>query len=179
MLWFMWLLFLCFTQTHPDAIHLIKRFGLVAASQLPIHILLSTKMIVPPLGFLMQTSNRWNMTIHKIGGRIIIGFFGLHSLGYTTVLVQNQIFGSMAQQPQIVAAILSSVTFAIIGVTSSRPFRLRWYSLFHKIHYVGSITALLLLFFHNNPIKMYIIESLVALCLKKIAETATTAPSSP
>lgn len=114
------------------------------------------------------------MALHKTGGRIIIFFFGLHSLGYSGVFIQSHMFGTIARQPQMMVAIMSAAIFLIIGATTISAFRLRRYSLFHRIHYVGSIIAIVLLFFHNSYIRMYLVESLVVLFLKYIVRTWTT-----
>lgn len=136
-----------------DYLHLTKRFGLIAASQLPIHYLLAAT----------KNSYRLNMSLHKVTGKIVIAFFALHISLYSIFFVQFGIFWNTIQQSYIVVALTSAGILFVLGITSIQFFRRRYYWWFYKLHVVGSAVVLPLLFFHVNPIRIYLFESAAVL----------------
>ncbi|OKL58379.1 hypothetical protein UA08_06067 [Talaromyces atroroseus] len=163
--WTAWLGFLCITETAPDYLHLTKRFGLVAASQLPIHYLLAAT----PLQLALRSSSyRPNMSLHKVTGKIIIAFFAVHMSLYSICFVQMGIFWKSVQQPNIVVALISAGILFIIGSTATQFFRRRYYSWFYMLHVIGSTLVLPLLFFHVNHIRIYLFESAAVLIINAV-----------
>ena len=139
--------------------HLVKRFGLIGASQLPIHYLLAMKHPYAPLRLLPKSSRRQLLSVHLITGRVIILFVTLHAVLYSTILMRLGIFGTSIQQPNIAVALFSVAILGMIGITSIKSFRRRAYSSFYKVHIIGSALILLLLFFHVKHIRIYVLES--------------------
>ncbi|PVI07514.1 hypothetical protein DM02DRAFT_609027 [Periconia macrospinosa] len=164
--WTAWLGFLCIAETAPDYMHLTKRFGLVAASQLPIHYLLAA---VPhpysPVYYLWKSPRSLNMALHKVTGKIIIGFFAAHVVLYGSRFVQMGIFFRLVQQLNIAVGVISAAVFLTIGITSTAFFRRRKYWWFYRVHVVGSAIVLPLLFFHVRHIRVYLFESAVVVAL--------------
>lgn len=145
--------------TEIDYMHLVKRFGLIGASQLPIHYLLAMKHPYAPLRLLPKSSRRQLLSLHLVTGRIIILFVTLHAILYSNVFIQMNIFGEAIWQPKIAAALISVSIFGTMGITSIRSFRRRAYPWFYKIHVIGSAIVLPLLFFHVQHIRIYVLES--------------------
>jgi hypothetical protein len=144
--------------TKIDYLHLVKRFGLIGASQLPIHYLLAMKHLYAPLRLVPKSSRRQFLSLHLVTGRIIILLVTLHAILYSSVFIRMKIFGKGIRQPNIAVGLISVAVFGIIGLTSIRSFRRRAHSLFYKIHLVGSATILLLLFFHTHHVRIYVLE---------------------
>jgi hypothetical protein len=145
--------------TKIDYLHLVKQFGLIGASQLPIHYLLAMKHPYAPFRPLLKSSCRQLLSLHLVTGRIIILFVTLHAVLYGSILMRMNIFGKSIRQPNIAVALISVAIFGVIGITSIRSFRSRDYSRFYKVHLIGSATVLPLLFFHVHHIRIYILES--------------------
>jgi hypothetical protein len=151
-----------------DYLHLVKRFGFIGASQLPIHYLLAAKHPYAPLRLLPNNSSRQLLSLHLVTRRIIILFVTLHAILYSIIFVRMNIFEKIIWQPQIAVALTSVTIFTTIGITSIRSFRRRAYSLFYKVHLIGSAIVLLLLFFHVRHIRIYILESAAVVCLNAL-----------
>ena len=154
--------------TKLDYLHLVKRFGLIGASQLPIHYLLAMKHPYAPLRLLLKSSCRQLLSLHLVTGRIIILFVSLHAILYSSIFMRMNVFGQSIQQPNIAVALISVAIFGTIGITSVKSFRRRAYSWFYKIHLIGSAIALLLLFFHVHHIRIYILESVAVVGLNAL-----------
>jgi hypothetical protein len=138
--------------------HLVRRFGLIGASQLPIHYLLAMKHRYAPLRILPKSSRPQLLSFHSVTGRIIILFVTLHALLYSIMLMRMNIFGKSIRQPNIAVALISVTIFTVIGVTSIGSFRRRAYSWFYKVHLIGSAIVLPLLYFHVHHIRLYVLE---------------------
>lgn len=141
-----------------DYLRLIKRFGLIGASQLPIHYLLAAKDSHGFLQLIPQSSRQQLRSLHIITGRIVILFVTLHAALYSRILVHMKIFGNGIRQPKIAVALISVAILGAIALTSLRSFRRRAYSWFYSVHLVGSSLLLPLLFFHVRHTRMYVLE---------------------
>ncbi|KAF2648013.1 hypothetical protein K491DRAFT_699250 [Lophiostoma macrostomum CBS 122681] len=159
--WATWLGFLCIRETAPDYLHLTKRFGLIAASQLPIHYLLAMPHPYSPLQLLRKGSYRANMSLHQVTGRIILSFFAAHVVLYSYAFVQMSIFWQSVRNPKITVGLISAGILFVLGVTSTGLFRRRQYRWFYRVHVTGSSIILVLLFFHVEHIRIYLLESAV------------------
>ncbi|KAF2499676.1 hypothetical protein BU16DRAFT_480549 [Lophium mytilinum] len=166
--WTSWLGFLCIAETAPDYLHLTKRFGLIAASQLPMHYLLAMPHPYSPLQLLSKRSYALNMSVHKVTGKIIIAFFAIHISLYSIFFVQIDMFWTSIRHSNIVVALISAAILFTLGVTSTGLFRRRDYWWFYKIHLIGSVLILPLLFFHVNHIRIYLFESAIVLVMNAV-----------
>jgi hypothetical protein len=154
--------------TRIDYLHLVKRFGLIGASQLPIHYLLAMKHPYAPLRILLKSSSRQLLSLHLVTGRITILLVTLHAILYSSIFVRMNIFGKSVRQPNITVALVGVAIFATIGITSIRSFRRRAYSWFYRVHLIGSAIVLPLLFFHVRHIRIYVIESVAVVGLNAL-----------
>ena len=154
-----------------DYLHLTKRFGLIAASQLPIHYLLAATHRHPPLQLLVKSSYKLNISLHKVTGMIVIAFFAIHILFYSIFFVKLDIFWESVKYSNIVVAMISAGILFILGITATRFFRRRHYWWFYKLHVIGSALVLPLLFFHVNHIRIYLFESAAVLIINAVLRT--------
>ena len=83
----------------------------------------------------------------------------LHAILYSSIFVRMDIFGKSIQKPKIAVALIGVTIFGTIGITSTKSFRRRAYSWFYKVHLIGSVVVLPLLFFHVEHIRIYVLES--------------------
>jgi DMSO/TMAO reductase YedYZ heme-binding membrane subunit len=108
------------------------------------------------------------MTLHKVTGRIILGFFALHVVFYVGFLVQMDLWSTFARQPKIAVGLASAVIFLLMGVTSMQWVRRRWYAVFYNVHVAGSVGVLGLLWFHVEAIRLYLVESAVVVVVRAV-----------
>ncbi len=148
-----------------DYLHLTKRFGLIAASQLPIHYLLPMTYQYSSLKLPLKSSYTLNMSLHKVTGKIIIAFLAIHISLYSSFFMQMGMFWEIIYYPNIVVAIISTGILFIIGITATGVFRYRYYWWFYRIHVIGSALVLPLLFFHVKYIRIYLFESAAVLII--------------
>ncbi|KAK6431848.1 hypothetical protein LTR95_011990 [Oleoguttula sp. CCFEE 5521] len=162
--WGAWLLLLCFLETGDNYLHLTKRFGIVAASQLPFHYLLSLKSPYSPIQIIAQCSHETLNASHQLFGRLITYLLYSHAVLYLNLYVMNGLLLAKLQQAYVLCGIAGIVAFTVVGTTALAPVR-RWsYRVFYVVH-VALATALLpILFFHVSHIRVYIYEPAVIYC---------------
>jgi DMSO/TMAO reductase YedYZ heme-binding membrane subunit len=151
-----------------DYLHLTKRFGIIAASQLPIHYLLAMPHPYSPFQLLRKDSYRLNMSIHQVTGRIILMFIAAHVLLYSICFARMNIFWQSVRQPKILVGLISAGILCTLGITSTPFFRRRHYRWFYKVHVTGSIVILPLLFLHVEHLRIYLLESEVVVVMNVV-----------
>lgn len=178
-IWTIWLLFLCFAETGnggslvfrivrghiaaidnvTDYLHLTKRFGIVGASQLPLHYLLIWKSSWSPIQILTRASHETLNAYHQLLGRVVTLLVLLHAAFYLNFYVQNNLLASKLQEAYVLCGVVGVVAFIAVGTTALSPVR-RWsYRLFYVVH-VALATALIpVLFFHVHHIRIYLYET--------------------
>ncbi|KAJ8063656.1 hypothetical protein OCU04_007519 [Sclerotinia nivalis] len=159
-LWGVWLGFLCVHRTGDDYFHITKRFGIVAASQLPAHYALSMKSLYSPLSILFGSSHEQLNTWHRISGRVIWTLFFCHASWYLNAFIQIGNLSEKLTTPIIIFGVISFQLINLLIITSSKAVR-RWsYRVFFITHLFVAITIIPLLFFHAAPLRIYIIEAI-------------------
>ncbi|KAH8661459.1 ferric reductase NAD binding domain-containing protein [Tricladium varicosporioides] len=158
--WMGWLLFLCTHKTGDDYLHITKRFGVIAASQLPFHYMLSMKSLYSPLGLIFKASHEKLNPWHRLSGRIIYSMLCLHVTWYLNFFVQANVLAKRLSAPVVIIGILAFISLTIL-VSSSLAIVRRWsYRVFFVTHLIIGISVLPLLFFHAPALRIYIFEAL-------------------
>lgn len=177
-LWTTWLLVLVFKNTGDDYLHLTKRFGIVAASQLPLHYLLSAKSW-SPIQYLTRMSHEELNPYHRLLGRILIAFFSVHAAMYLNFYIQMNLLLKRIQDRDVMLGLMAITTFMVIGTTALAKIRTWNYRLFFYLHVILSMSLLPILFFHVSHIRLYIIESaavyLIVILQRNVSQTTTEA----
>lgn len=174
-LWAMWLLVLVFKDTGDDYLHLTRRFGIVAASQLPLHYLLAAKSW-SPIQYLTRMSHEELNPYHRLLGRTLIAFFAVHAAMYLNFYIQLNLLRKRIQDRDVILGLMAITTFMVIGTTALAKIRDWSYRLFFYLHVILSMSLLPILFFHVSHIRIYIIESAaiyLILILQRNASQAT------
>jgi hypothetical protein len=142
--------------------HLTKRFGIVAASQLPLHYLLAVKTAYSPLQLILRSSHESLNQAHRVLGKIIIVFLSLHALFYLNFFVLNNLLAAKLQNPQVVLGLAAIALLSVLGTSSLSAFR-RWsYRAFYAIHVVGSTSLPVIVFFHVPlSVRLYAVQCIV------------------
>ena len=157
-LWTMWLLVLVFKDTGDDYLHLTRRFGIVAASQLPLHYTLAAKSW-SPIQYLTRMSHEELNPYHRLLGRILTAFFSVHAIMYLNFYIQLNLLLKRIQDRDVILGLMAIATFMLIGTTALAKIRTWNYRFFFYLHVVLSASVLPILFFHVSHIRLYIIES--------------------
>ncbi|KAK0113756.1 hypothetical protein ONS95_014005 [Cadophora gregata] len=158
--WSCHLLYLCVKETGDDYLHITKRFGVIAASQLPLHYMLSMKSLHSPLALAFKAShedlNRW----HRVSGRVIYGILVCHASWYMNFFVQVGVLQKRLAAPVVIIGVLGFSMLTLLVTTSLETVR-RWsYRAFFVCHLVIGVTLMPLLFFHAKPLRIYVVEAL-------------------
>ncbi|KAF4631316.1 hypothetical protein G7Y89_g6817 [Cudoniella acicularis] len=159
-IWMSWLLFLCVHQTGDDYLHITKRFGEVAASQLPFHYMLSMKSLYSPLALVFKTSHEELNPYHRLSGRVIYSMLCLHATWYLNYFVQANVLSKRLSAPVVIIGIIAFTSLTVIATSSLAVVR-RWnYRVFFVLHLVIGVAVLPLLFFHASHMRIYLFEAL-------------------
>ncbi|KAI4187149.1 MAG: hypothetical protein LQ346_005542 [Caloplaca aetnensis] len=154
-----WLFVLAVRDTGDDYLHLTKRFGIVAASQLPLHYLLALKSPLSPITLLTRLSHEELNPYHRALGRILLLFFSLHASFYLNFYVQKSLLLKRIRDRDVLLGLLAITSFLTLGTTALAKIRQRNYLLFFIVHVALSISLLPTLYFHVSHLRVYILES--------------------
>lgn len=144
-----------------DYLHLTKRFGIIGASQLPLHYLLALKTPYSPLQVLTRCSWETLNNAHQLLGRIVTLLFYLHAGFYLNFFIQANVLAKRIKDVDVILGLVSTVAFTAVGTTALSWIRRRNYRVFYGIHVVLATLLLPLLYFHVHHIRLYIWETLV------------------
>ncbi|KAL8863664.1 MAG: hypothetical protein Q9178_000347 [Gyalolechia marmorata] len=140
-------------------LHLTKRFGIIGASQLPLHYLLALKS--SPISYLTRLSHEELNPYHRALGRIILIFFSLHASFYLNFFIQQSLLTKRIRDPDVILGVLAITIFLLLGTTALSWLRRRYYFLFFVIHVATSIAILPILYFHVAHLRIYILEATI------------------
>jgi hypothetical protein len=139
--------------------HVAKRFGIVGASQLPLHYLLAIKSPWSPIALLTRRSHEQLNVYHQILGRIIQTLLSLHAIFYINFFWQFGWLAKRVKDNDVILGLSAITTITLIGTTALSPIR-RWsYRVFYFVHILGATILLPILYYHVKHIRTYILES--------------------
>ncbi|KAF9887648.1 hypothetical protein FE257_009741 [Aspergillus nanangensis] len=171
--WCLWMLFLCIHKTGDDYLHVTKRFGIIAAAQLPLHYMLAMKWRYSPLVFLFNTSHERLNPWHRLSGRLITVFLCLHGAWYMNYYIQTESLHKL-QSREVVIGLLAVALWAILTSASLGIVR-RWsYRVFYSLHIAIGVAILPVLFFHVSHLRLYVIEALCIFLIDRICRKIDT-----
>ena len=162
----------------PDFLHLTKRFGLIAASQLPIQCLLSLKHI-NPFAWAFLSSHEQVNRYHRLLGRIMYGLVILHIVFYNFFFVASGIWTKRFFAAVVREGVLASLLLHALMVTASPSVRNRSYRLFFFFHYIFARVGPVLLFFHASSARFYAVAGCVLLAIDIVLRRRQTVRSAP
>lgn len=190
--WMGWLVLLCFVGTGDgmylstaddmhdahwymiDYLHMTKRFGIVAGSQLPLHYLLSMKSPYSPLQLLTGRSHESLISIHQLLGRIITVLLYGHAVLYINFYVLSNLLVAKLQEFYVLCGIFGIIAFTVIGTTALKPARDWSYRVFYIVHVTLATAVLPVLYFHVEHIRIYLYETLLIYAINAILRFIAT-----
>lgn len=166
--WTAWLFVLCAVQTSEDYMHLTKRFGIVAVSQLPLHYLLSWKSAWSPVALLSGSSWEELNRIHQVLGRIITLFLVLHASFYLNYFILEGVLSKAVVRPVVILGLLMIISFLLLGSTALSAVREKNYRLFFLVHICVASFVLPALWFHVSHARIYVLETLTVVIVGRV-----------
>ncbi|KAL8782289.1 MAG: hypothetical protein Q9213_005524 [Squamulea squamosa] len=157
--WTIWLFILAIKDTGDDYLHLTKRFGIIGASQLPLHYLLALKSSWSPISYLTCLSHEELNPYHRALGRIVLLFLSLHASFYLNFFIQKSLLAKRIRDLDVQLGLLAITILLTLGTTALAWVRKKNYFLFFLIHVTTSIAILPILYFHVSHLRIYILES--------------------
>jgi len=100
-----------------DYLHITKRFGVIAASQFPLHYMLSMKSLYSPLAFLFRSSHEQLNPWHRLSGRVIYFLLICHATWYMNFFVQAGVLTKRLRAPVVIIGIVAFFFFNTIFTT--------------------------------------------------------------
>ena len=177
-LWAAWLLLLVVKDTGDDYLHVTRRFGIVAASQLPIHYLLAAKAW-SPIQYLTRMSHEELNPYHRLLGRIIVLLFACHAILYLNFYVQKGLLSKRIREWDVILGLIAISIASILFTTALARIRNYSYRLFFYMHVILSISLLPILYLHVSHLRLYILETAAVFALLIIQRNISqaTAPA--
>jgi hypothetical protein len=157
-----------------DYMHLTKRFGIIGASQLPLHYLLAMKSPYSPIQLLTRMSHEQLNRGHQILGRIIQTLLTLHATFYLNFFILNGLLSKRTRDRDVIIGLLCISIFTTLGASALGLVRKWNYRVFYVIHVVGASILLPLLFFHVHHVRVFVIQSACVYFLNVILRTLNT-----
>ena len=157
-LWASWLLVLVIRDTGDDYLHVTKRFGIIAASQIPLHYILAMKAW-SPIQHVTRMSHEELNPYHRILGRIISGFMICHAMLYTNFYIQKGFLFKRIQDRDVILGLSAASTAIVLFTTALGRIRHYNYRLFFYLHVLLSMIILPILYFHVSHLRLYIVEA--------------------
>ncbi|VUC23663.1 unnamed protein product [Clonostachys rosea] len=158
--WTIWLLLLSVLGTGKDYLHLTKRFGAIAVSQMPIQYLLANKAL-NPFAWVFKSSHEQVNRYHRVLGRIIYSLLVLHLIFYNVFFIASSIWLKRFFAPVVFAGVVAFTGLHTLNGTAMREVR-RWsYRVFFITHLVAALSVPPLIFFHAESARFYMIGALL------------------
>ncbi|KAK1766434.1 hypothetical protein QBC33DRAFT_541034 [Phialemonium atrogriseum] len=159
-LWAAWMLVLCVVGTGHDYLHLTKRFGAIAVSQLPILYLMSLKSL-NPFVYVFRSSHEQVNRMHRALGRVIYTLLCLHAAFYINYFVGVGILGKRFFAPIVFAGVVAFLCLSLLSVTALQSIRRFSYRAFFVTHLTAALVMPVLVFFHARPARLFVGEALI------------------
>ncbi len=157
-----WLLYLIFRKTGDDYLHLTKRFGHVAASQLPLQYMLAIKSPLSPIQQITGLSWENLNDYHRLFGRIVHLTLATHAIMYLNFYAQVGLLTKRFGDWDVRTGFIAFMMFNIIAGLSIPPIRKAdYHKKFFKSHVIQSGLVTIVLFFHVTYIRKYILQAFV------------------
>ncbi|ERT02756.1 hypothetical protein HMPREF1624_01058 [Sporothrix schenckii ATCC 58251] len=160
--WMAILLVLCVVETGRDYMHLTKRFGIVAVSQLPLQYVLALRYVSPVLaifGTSHEQVNRW----HRVLGTIIYTMLLLHATFYLNFFAFLGNFWPRLLRPVVALGLAAIFSMTLLTTTALSIVR-RWsYRVFFITHVSVAFALPVLVIFHARYASNYVAAALLLL----------------
>ncbi|SCV32190.1 related to ferric reductase [Fusarium fujikuroi] len=171
--WTVWLLVLSVRGTGKDYLHLTKRVGIVATSQMPIQYLLALKAL-NPYAYLLHSSHEHLNRYHRVLGCIIYSLLILHAILYNVFFIESGIWFKRFFAPVVFAGVAGFTVLHVLNGTAMARVRQASYRLFFIVHLLGAFAIPPLIYYHAPSSRFYIAEAVGVFVLDLAARKMST-----
>ena len=148
-----------------DYLHVTRRFGLVAAAQLPFHYLLGVKSPYSPVQLITGRSHEQLNSVHRLWGRIILALLYCHAALYLNFYVQTGLLAVKLSQFDVLCGMCGIFALTVLGCTALSPVRRRSYRVFYVAHMAVATALPLVLFFHTTHVRIFVYQTALVHCI--------------
>lgn len=156
-----------------DYLHLTKRFGAIATSQLPVQYLLSLKYL-SPFGYFFRSSHERLNRYHRVLGRIIYFLLILHAVFYNVFFIESGIWLKRFFAYVVFAGVVALTLLHALNGTSMAKMREQSYRVFFVVHLTAAFLVPPLIFFHASSMRIYVSLAIGFLVLDLVARKTIT-----
>ncbi|KAF6804541.1 ferric reductase like transmembrane component [Colletotrichum sojae] len=171
--WFAWMLVLSVLETGEDYLHLTKRFGIIAASQVPFQYMLALKSF-SPIAKVFRTSheelNKW----HRVLSRVTLALLVLHALFYLNFFLEKGILAKRLFAPVVFAGVVAFATMNMMTSTAAAAVRRYSYRVFFVTHLVGAFALPPLVFFHARSARLFMAKAIIVFLIDLVVRRLRT-----
>ncbi|PSN59930.1 hypothetical protein BS50DRAFT_451345, partial [Corynespora cassiicola Philippines] len=172
--WAAWLSFLCTHNTNSDYLHLTKRIGAMAVSQLPLTLLLSLKSRYSPAQIILRIDERHLNIYHRTLARIVFVLALCHVALYLNFYVVSGRLLKRIRDSDVRLGLSVAFVFGFIAVTSTQIIREWNYRVFFVSHVSAALASLVLILFHAEHARLFTIQSIILYLVNLVARMADT-----
>jgi NAD(P)H-flavin reductase len=141
---------------------LTKRFGVIAASQLPVQYVMGLKKLNPFI-YVFKSSHEQLNRFHRALGRVVYLLLSLHFIFYINYFIQHGILGKRLTQFVVLAGVLAFTGLNLMTGTALRAIRRYSYRIFFVTHIIAALAIPPLLFFHASSARLFFVEAFAVL----------------
>lgn len=160
-----------------DYLHLTKRVGAIAISQLPLQYMLALKNL-NPIAFVLGSSHEEINRFHRTLGRIVYYLLLCHAILYLNFFIEKGLLMQKLTGSRVVqTGIFGILSMDALALTAFRGIRNYSYRLFFITHLSVSLVLPPLIWFHAHSARIFLVEALAIFLLDIIArklDTTTT-----
>lgn len=160
-----------------DYLHLTKRLGIIAISQMPVQYILALKSL-NPIAFVLRSSHEEINRFHRALGRIIHLLLLAHAVLYINFFYQNgillqKIISSRATQ----TGIIGIISMDLLAVTAWKMIRTYSYRIFFITHLSVAMIIPPLIWFHAHSAKVFVAEAILVFLADIVSRKLDTVTS--
>lgn len=135
------------------------------------------KSIYSPLALIFRASHEELNAWHRILGRIIYGLLFCHATWYFNFFIIAGLLQTRLKAPVVIIGLLGFTMLTMLSSTSLEAVR-RWsYRVFFVAHLIIGVSLMPLLFFHANPLRIYVVEALALFIVDIVCRKLDTVTS--
>lgn len=147
--------------TRADYLHLTKRAGAIAISQLPLQYLLALKSL-NPVAYIFNSSHEQVNRYHRVLGRIVYALLFVHAALYLNFFIASGILlEKLTTSRAVITGMVGIWSMTFLNTTTFRIVREYSYRVFFIVHLTVAMLIPPLIWFHAHSSRVFLVEALV------------------
>lgn len=160
-----------------DYLHLTKRLGIIAISQMPLQYILALKSL-NPIAFVLRSSHEEVNRFHRALGRIIHFLLLTHAILYINFYVEHGVLlEKLTSSRSAQTGIIGIMSIDLLAVTAWKVIRTYSYRIFFITHLSVAMIIPPLIWFHAHSAKVFVAEAILVFLADIISRKLDTVTS--